>query len=1842
MKTIYFHGFPVIRRLIDAITLALVVQGVQFVHAAWPMPDKDISGSRNGGSAVVKMNLEDYEPMFTLIGVNRSPCFPECPGALTGDVLGDTRSEIVAGFSGEIRVYDASGIQLAVFPTSARLFCLADMDRDGKLDILTSKLESNYDFTLSVQRGDGTVLRSMTIEGTGQGDQGVGPLFAGDCDGDGEMEIVSAGGSGYATRWRGLEVTSYATGQRKWRSDIGPFPYFVRLTTGSAPQLLCGCVGVWNGRVGQDGSEDCASYIFSWSAGNGQALWRRSFNYGGFYDAGLYLPDLNGDGTREIVAIRSQHGWNVSDFGTGVLSVLDPATGAEITSLDTGHYLSLGGACGDLDGVAGEEIVVGTIEGTSPYLRSYGTGFTPKGDFSRPSGQLWLAAVADLTGDGNAEVLAVHASLEGGCRLLILDGLLRNVLKEVDFGNGHLTAFADDCDLNGRLEIFGIATDASGNAKLTVLGSKAEIGLASEPTPLTENAGDARLHFRHLAGLDAAASMSYAVTGGTATGGVDFVLPDGVLEFAAGVTNLAIPLTIIDDALVEGTETILLSLTNSASGWSTQVPLTIQDDDTGVEFESATYTVSEGAGQVVLGVRRQDDSTEAATVDYTTVDGTAQAGVDYVTTSGKLTFASGDTYKEIVVSILDDTQEEDAEALTVVLSDAASGGALGSAVQSTVIVQDDELPSNSALMFNGDDAVVVPNTPQLNPQNMTVECWLNLAKTESGIPMMPICKGGDRTSGCYRLILLDGGGIIFHLGEYWNGCSAAAALPLKSNVWYHVAGTYDGNLLKLFVDGIEVASTVVGRVPTGNNAPLYFSFNDVSGFPYYFYGQLDEVRIWNCARDAESIRRDMRRRLTGMESGLVGYWDFNENRTAQTVNDRSPGGSDGSLGWTSGMEASDPRRTASTAPIAFGIWSDPFMLSEVTETGVIVVERYAELDLPARIDYTVTGGTATLGQDFLLPSGFLEFASGITNMSIPVTIIDDALVEAPETILLSLTNSLGGWSTTVPLSIQDDDTGIEMEQVAYTVSEGDGQVVLGVRRVDDSTEAATADYTIVDGTAKAGVDYVTASGKLTFASGDTHKEIVVPMIDDELRELDKAFSVRLSNVVGGSGFGAVTQSTITIQDDDLGSRNYYYASFEGALGPEWSVGNTDVTPIGSRRFLGQFGNDTVSLRLTNLPPHTNVTVSLDLFIIRTWDGNAVTPDGPDLWKLSVAGGPALVHSTFLNGPYYDRPPGTQSFPGNYPNCDYPCGTGATEHNTLGFTWPEIGVVDSVYNLVCTFPHTSNEVVLDFSGQVLEGLHNESWGLDNVSVALGLPPTNTVYQQTQLALGGGWFPATNVAVHKVSASGNRAVALGGDGQIHLLDVASTDSPKQLACWKPAFVPCDAKMSGNLAYIATYELDFLSTVEIVDFSNPTKPVLLGYYDTPGYALELAVQGTVLYVANADGGLLILDVSDPSSPHRLGGFDLKENVNHVQVSGHFAYVAAGTWLVVLDVSDPANPRRVGLYEASGEIVALQPSGSQLYLAEALGDLRILDLTDPRSLLVLGSYRGWGEGLREVVVSSSRAYLARGGSGLQVLDASDPAKPVWLLGTPWGQEAEDVAVVGNRVLVAGGEQGLKVYELQQRLYPPLKPVLSAGGWMTLTWPVTEGVRLQMATNLTNPKWIDLPESETTNSLQLATPPGNAFFRLVKRPKVIWSDPRILAGPITSSVDGHVYYLLVESSWTEAEATAESFGGTLAIVDDQAENDWIYSTFSRWEGSPRVLWIGLTDAGEEGKWRWVTDKQLAYSNWGAGEPNNAAAEGENYGCIFSPGDPRAPGWNDYPDDVWQELTTNGVVEVAP
>jgi hypothetical protein len=120
-----------------------------------------------------------------------------------------------------------------------------------------------------------------------------------------------------------------------------------------------------------------------------------------------------------------------------------------------------------------------------------------------------------------------------------------------------------------------------------------------------------------------------------------------------------------------------------------------------IQFNSAPYTVNEGAGSVTITVKRIGDTSGSSTVDYRTTDtdtfsvncsdkhGNAFARCDFATVVGTASFAAGETTKTFLVPIINDGYAEGDETFSVVLSN-PTGATLGSPSTATVTINDNE------------------------------------------------------------------------------------------------------------------------------------------------------------------------------------------------------------------------------------------------------------------------------------------------------------------------------------------------------------------------------------------------------------------------------------------------------------------------------------------------------------------------------------------------------------------------------------------------------------------------------------------------------------------------------------------------------------------------------------------------------------------------------------------------------------------------------------------------------------------------------------------------------------------------------------------------------------------------------------------------------------------------------------------------------------------------------------------------------------------------------------------------------------------------------------------------
>jgi hypothetical protein len=183
----------------------------------------------------------------------------------------------------------------------------------------------------------------------------------------------------------------------------------------------------------------------------------------------------------------------------------------------------------------------------------------------------------------------------------------------------------------------------------------------------------------------------------TATAGMDYNSTFQPLEFGADEAVIPLNIPILDDSILENTESFTVILTvasdvvNVVIGSERVTRITILDNDVvTVEFSEAEYSVSEGSGGVSVTVVLSGDTEREVAVDVFTTAGTASES-DFSPLIETLTFFPGETSKSLVISITQDTMCEEEETFFVGLRSSDPNVVLGGVNTSAVVITDDDV-----------------------------------------------------------------------------------------------------------------------------------------------------------------------------------------------------------------------------------------------------------------------------------------------------------------------------------------------------------------------------------------------------------------------------------------------------------------------------------------------------------------------------------------------------------------------------------------------------------------------------------------------------------------------------------------------------------------------------------------------------------------------------------------------------------------------------------------------------------------------------------------------------------------------------------------------------------------------------------------------------------------------------------------------------------------------------------------------------------------------------------------------------------------------------------------------
>ncbi|MEZ4866387.1 MAG: C13 family peptidase [Caldilineaceae bacterium] len=228
--------------------------------------------------------------------------------------------------------------------------------------------------------------------------------------------------------------------------------------------------------------------------------------------------------------------------------------------------------------------------------------------------------------------------------------------------------------------------------------------------------------------------------------------------------------------------------------------------------------------------------------------------------------------------------------------------------------------------------------------------------------------------------------------------------------------------------------------------------------------------------------------------------------------------------------------------------------------------------------------------------------------------------------------------------------------------------------------------------------------------------------------------------------------------------------------------------------------------------------------------------------------------------------------------------------------------------------------------------------------------------------------------------------------------------------------------NYAYVA----DDRGGLRIFNMSNPAQPNQVGHYDVDGIT-QVAVAGNLALVGEryADGGgvLHLLSVQNRAAPTELGHYDSPDDIGKVVVVGNLAYFNDTSGLRILDISNPAAPSEVGYFAVTGGLNEFQISGGYAYLAAGANGLRILDLNTPTAPQEVGFYDTPGDA-QEVQVSKGQAYIVDGSTRLYTVDVSKPTAPTLSSSYATGTTLRRIFVVGSSLYGIDNLNQLRLYD--------------------------------------------------------------------------------------------------------------------------------------------------------------------------------------------------------------------------
>jgi hypothetical protein len=676
-------------------------------------------------------------------------------------------------------------------------------------------------------------------------------------------------------------------------------------------------------------------------------------------------------------------------------------------------------------------------------------------------------------------------------------------------------------------------------AVMTIQDNDAAGKVQFSPTAYSvAEAGLATITVTRTGGLSSGVTVDYTTSAGTATAALDYTPISGTLSFAAGVKSQKFTIPVLDDAVIEGHETVSLTLSNPTGGvviGPGTATLTIQEGNPVLQFSSNTYVVSESAPSATITVTRSGLLSVPASVEFVTSDGTAVGGADYQSTAGTLSFGSGVSSKTVSVPLVKDALREANPTVLLTLFDPSPGAALGQRSTAVLTLLDDDPAGALAFSLAGYSATETAGSAVITVRRT--------GGTAAGVTVGYATSGGTAQAGVHygatSGTLTFGAGVVSQiftvpvLNDVALGPDRTVNLVLSSPTGGATLAAPQSAVLTLVsadaVVGFSAATYTVSEAGTTalitvkRSGPLTdtvtadFALSDGTATEGSDYVASTGTLIFgpNVATQTLSV---------GILDDTASEGD--ESVDLQLVG-VSPNAALGRSAAVLTIAEDEPKVQFSAASYA---------VAEAKKVATVTVKRSGSPAGTVTVNYATSDGTATAGVHYLPAAGTLSFGPGVVSKTFAVTVIDDALDGSNVTINLALSSPVGaqiGGSGLSFITVGDNDVAgkVQFKVADYSVSENGPAAIITVVRAGGSAAGATVDFTTSDGSAIAGTNYDPASGTLMFGAGETSKTIEVTVRDDGLAGGNRWLSLMLANPGGGASLGGRSLARLWIVDN---------------------------------------------------------------------------------------------------------------------------------------------------------------------------------------------------------------------------------------------------------------------------------------------------------------------------------------------------------------------------------------------------------------------------------------------------------------------------------------------------------------------------------------------------------------------------------------------------------------------------------------------------------------------------------------------------------------------------------------